>query len=78
MIAANVPLAERNFFTYEEFGQLAGVTKQTVYMWVKKGYLRAVQFSPKCVMISRAELERYERGEMMNPPGVTGEVPCTT
>jgi excisionase family DNA binding protein len=68
MIGNNIPLSEKKFFTYAEFGSIVGVTKQTVYVWVKKGYLRAARFSPSCVMIPRAELERYERGEMMEPP----------
>jgi excisionase family DNA binding protein len=69
MTATDIPLTEKKFFTYTEFGSIVGVTKQTVYMWVKKGYLRAARFSPQCVMIPRTELERYERGEMMSPPG---------
>jgi excisionase family DNA binding protein len=75
MTATNVPLEERKFFTYEEFGRLIGVNKHTVYMWVRRGYLRAARFSPKCVMIPRGELERYERGEMMpsGEPGSKGE-----
>jgi excisionase family DNA binding protein len=71
MIATNVPLEERKFFTYAEFAGFVGVTKQTVYLWVKKGYLRYARFSPRYVMIPRAELERYERGEMM-PAGEPG------
>jgi excisionase family DNA binding protein len=69
MTSVNIPLAEKRFFTYAEFGSIVGVTGHTVYMWVRKGYIRAARFSPKCVMIPRAELERYERGEMMEAPG---------
>jgi excisionase family DNA binding protein len=58
MVTPNVPLSEKKFFTYTEFGSIVGVTKQTVYTWVKKGYLRAARFSPQCVMIPRGELER--------------------
>jgi excisionase family DNA binding protein len=65
MLGNNVPLSEKKFFTYAEFASIIGVHKQTVYMWVRRGYLRAARFSPQCVMIPRAELERYERGEMM-------------
>ncbi|MDR0759586.1 MAG: helix-turn-helix domain-containing protein [Treponema sp.] len=61
-----IPLKEKLFFTYTDFGLLIGVSKQTVYRWVKLGYLRAARFSPQCVMIPRSELERYERGEMMS------------
>jgi excisionase family DNA binding protein len=60
MIRTDIPLSEKKFFTYDEFGSMVGVHKQTVYKWVKKGYLRAARFSPKCVMIPRVELERYE------------------
>jgi excisionase family DNA binding protein len=69
MIRNDIPLSEKRFFSYAEFGSIVGVTKQTIYMWVKKGYLRAARFSPQCVMIPRAELERYEKGEMMEPIG---------
>jgi excisionase family DNA binding protein len=69
MIGTDIPLAERKFFTYAEFGGLIGVSKMTVYAWVRKGYLRAARFSPRCVMIPRAELERYEKGELFPPPG---------
>jgi excisionase family DNA binding protein len=65
----DIPLSEKKFFTYAEFGSIVGVVRHTVYMWVRNGYLRAARFSPRCVMIPRSELERYERGEMMEPPG---------
>jgi excisionase family DNA binding protein len=73
MLGNNVPLSEKKFFTYEEFGGIVGVKKQTVYRWVREGYLRAARFSPRCVMIPRAELERYEKGEIFPPPGPKGE-----
>jgi excisionase family DNA binding protein len=69
MLGNDVPLSEKKFFTHEEFGSLVGVKKITVYWWVRKGYLRAARFSPRCVMIPRAELERYEKGEIFPPPG---------
>jgi excisionase family DNA binding protein len=69
MIGTDIPLEERKFFTYAEFGRLVGVSGLTVWRWVRLGYLRAARFSPRCVMIPRAELERYERGEMMEPLG---------
>jgi excisionase family DNA binding protein len=74
MIGTNIPLSEKKFFTYAEFGSIVGVSGHTVYMWVRNGYLRAARFSPRCVMIPRAELERYERGEMMESPGRKDEV----
>ncbi|MDR2049739.1 MAG: helix-turn-helix domain-containing protein [Treponema sp.] len=67
MIATNVPVEEKKFFTYTEFARLV-VTKTTIYRWVKEGYLKTARFSPRCVMIPRSELERYGRGEMMRPP----------
>jgi excisionase family DNA binding protein len=70
MIGANIQLKDKLFFSYEEFGSLVGVSRQTVWRWVRKGYLRAARFSPRCVMIPRGELERYERGEMMPAPTV--------
>jgi excisionase family DNA binding protein len=66
MIRNDIPLSEKKFFTYAEFGSIVGVSKTTVYMWVRNGYLKAARFSPRCVMIPRAELERYEKGEMMS------------
>jgi hypothetical protein len=65
MIGTDVPLLEKLFFTYEEFGSIIGVNKVTVYRWVRKGYLREARFSPRFSMIPRAELERYQKGEMM-------------
>jgi len=61
------------FFTAKEFGSLAGVSKETVYRWAKlkneKGepLLIMKEFSPKEKRIPRSELERYLRGEMMEP-----------
>jgi hypothetical protein len=69
MIRNDIPLLEKKFLTYEEFGSIVGVTGHTVDLWVRNGYLKAARFSPRCVMIPRTELERYERGEMMEPPG---------
>ena len=66
MKSNDVPLKDKLFFSYAEFGSIVGVHKQTVYQWVRKGYLKAARFSPQCVMIPSSELERYERGEMMS------------
>jgi hypothetical protein len=69
MIGTDIPLSEKKFFTYAEFGSIVGVSRITVWQWVRKGYLKAARFSPRCVMIPRGELERYEKGEIWSPPG---------
>lgn len=56
---------DRNFFHYEEFGAMLGVDCQTVSYWVRKGYLKAREFSPRYKLIPLSELYRYMKGEMM-------------
>jgi excisionase family DNA binding protein len=71
MIGNDTPILEREFLSYREFASIIGVTHTTICRWVKKGYLRAARFSPRYVMIPRSELDRYRRGEMMEPHGET-------
>jgi hypothetical protein len=58
-------LKGRLFFTYEEFGSLAGKCKHTVRNWVRLGWLKYTQFSPRCRMIPIAELKRLRDGKLM-------------
>jgi len=60
-------LQGRQFFHLEEFGKLIGVTANTVSRWGKTGLLKITKFSPRCQMVSLSELERFKRGEMMEP-----------
>jgi len=60
-----VALENKLYFTAKEFGTLVGVSGVTVYRWHKIGLLQMKQYTPKCKMVPRAELERFMRGEMM-------------
>jgi len=53
------------FYTAKEFGIIAGVSKETVYRWNNIGLIQMKQFTPKCKMIPLSEVERFNRGEMM-------------
>ena len=55
------------FLTTQEFAKIAGVSRECVYGWGKKGFLRLRQFQPRCRMVPREEVLRYLRGEMMEP-----------
>jgi hypothetical protein len=55
MTGNDIPLKDKLFYSHQEFGGLIGVSKITVYSWVRKGYLRAARFSPRCVMIPKAQ-----------------------
>ena len=60
-------LEGRLFFTAAEFGKMVGKTATTVLRWRRMGYLKMRQFSPNFYMVPKSELERYMRGEMMEP-----------
>jgi len=60
-------LEGRQFFHLDEFGKIIGVTANTVSRWGKIGLLKITKFSPRCQMVSISELERFKRGEMMEP-----------
>ena len=60
-------LQERQFFHLDEFGKLIGVTANTISRWGRIGLLKITKFSPRCQMVSISELERYKRGQMMEP-----------
>jgi excisionase family DNA binding protein len=53
-------MEDKQYYTYAEFAQLLGKTKQTIYRWVKTGTLRAARFSPKVVLIPHSELARHQ------------------
>jgi excisionase family DNA binding protein len=46
------------FLTYQDMADKIGVSKQTIYRWVKAGTLRAARFSSKIVLIPASELDR--------------------
>jgi excisionase family DNA binding protein len=48
----------KEYLTYKEFAEKIGVSKQTVYRWVKAGTIRAIRFSGRTVLIPTAEAER--------------------
>ena len=60
-------LEGRQFFHLDEFGKIIGVTANTVSRWGKIGLLKITKFSPRCQMVNISELERFKRGEMMEP-----------
>lgn len=46
----------------QEFANLFGVTKRTVFRWIEKGKIKAVKIGGT-VRIPEEELQRKERGE---------------
>ena len=58
-------LEGRLWFHLDEFGEIIGVTANTVSRWGKLGLLKITKFSPRCQMVKKSELERFMRGEMM-------------
>ena len=63
------PLKGRLFLTYAEYGSLVGVTANTVRHWVRCGYVKAREFSPRYHMIPLEELSRYKTGNLMEQSG---------
>lgn len=60
-------LEGRMFFTTKEFGALVGKSSSTVSRWYREGWLKMAKFSPRCRMVPKSELDRFLRGEMMEP-----------
>jgi hypothetical protein len=55
---------KRMFFTDAEVGEIAGRDRQTIGRWRRQGYLKCSYYGKRCVMIPRAEVERFIRGEI--------------
>jgi hypothetical protein len=55
---------KRMFFTDAEVAEIAGRDRQTIARWRRQGYFKANYYGKRCVMIPRAEVERFIRGEI--------------
>lgn len=49
-------------YKIKEAAEILGVTKQTIYNWQKKGYIKIVRFGGSA-RIKKEEVERIMRGE---------------
>jgi len=57
----------REFFSIPEAGTIIKKSNVTILRWARLGFLKLTQFSPGTFYISRAELERYMSGKLMEP-----------
>jgi len=60
-------LENRPYLSPEEFGKHIGRSGATVLRWGRKGWLRLKEFSPRNWMVPIGEVQRYMRGEMLEP-----------
>jgi len=58
-------LKGRQWLSFSEFGSLLGLKVSTIRSWKRKGIIKAQQFSPRCYMIHKSEVDRLYRGELM-------------
>jgi hypothetical protein len=56
--------ANRMFFTDAEVTEIIGVCAVSISRWRRAGYIKGRYFGRRCVMITRAEVERFIRGEI--------------
>jgi hypothetical protein len=56
--------ATRMFFTDAEVAEIIGVCTVSISRWRRAGYIKGRYFGRRCVMITRAEVERFIRGEI--------------
>ena len=61
---------ERQAFNPAEVAELLGVSRRTVYTWIKGGHLPAVKVGPKLWLVPLADLQAFTkgRGESDAPP----------
>ena len=61
---------ERQAFIPAEVAELLGVSRRTVYTWIKGGHLPAVKVGPKLWLVPLADLQAFTkgRGESAAPP----------
>ena len=61
---------ERQAFNPAEVAELLGVSRRTVYTWIKGGHLPAVKVGPKLWLVPLADLQAFTkgRGESAAPP----------
>ena len=70
---------ERQAYNPAEIAELLGVSRRTVYSWIKAGHLRAVKVGPKLWLVPVADFETFTRGREVSaaaaPPAAAPSVP---
>ena len=56
-----MPNEGRRYYSPAEVAELLGVTRRTVYAWIKAGVLPAIKSGPKLWLISQDLLSTFER-----------------
>lgn len=54
-------MVDENFLTLKDVAERLGVSKVTLWRWVKAGKLSAVKLSQRTVYVRRDELDRFIR-----------------
>jgi excisionase family DNA binding protein len=54
-------MVDENFLTLKDVAERLGVSKVTLWRWVKAGKLSAVKLSQRTVYVRKDELERFIR-----------------
>ena len=67
-------MVDENLLTLDEVAKRLGISRVTLWRWVKDGKLSAVKLSQRTVYVRREELERFVR-ESEKAPGAASEKP---
>lgn len=59
--ATSPPAAPPRLLTYRQFAEALGVSKRSVYEWVRTGQVTPVRLGPKVVRFHPDELDRVAR-----------------
>jgi excisionase family DNA binding protein len=54
-------MVDENFLTLKDVAERLGVSKVTLWRWIKDGKLSAIKLSQRTVYVRKDELERFIR-----------------
>ena len=60
-VRSDPPQPARRFYTPAEIAELFGVTRRTVYFWIRGGHLPALKLGPKIWQITQPQLDTFLR-----------------
>lgn len=60
----------KSLYRPAEVAEVCGVTRRTVYNWIKEGHLPSFKTGPKIVCVERADLEKFMGGRLLPEPPI--------
>jgi excisionase family DNA binding protein len=52
-------MEQKDFYTMQEISEILGVSKRTIWSWVKSEKIKVIRFSSKIIRVNRQDLEDF-------------------